>query len=590
MRLQCYLLFIGIGLIFPNLVLSKEYHNDRVSIIENHSTLHRKDVKKISLSKRKTFINKNQKKYLIPNPLYLATSKNNQTVDKSCTDQPPKLEHPLTNLVNIDENIVVSLIDDSSSLDLKKSKINKLESTSDKEKIIIISNDEINRYPILVKADFFYRCGETLLAEKFYKDAKDSFADEKEIDRDNLAEAVYESEYLSPGGSVYWRLYKESLEDNIIYQSKPLASLQLLSKNHPEFIPGHLKFAEFLNVNNQHEEALDVLKKAMHLYPNEAPLVKAKIKSNEQSKDWLAASLTARQFVIFNQEHFLNEEFRLSADKNLARYQTDLKNKMTWNMLGNAVMNGIGVALMGNILAPLSTIQTSYLLLQGESTIGESYMEGFKNRFTLVEDQEINLYINQIGDKLAKVAGRDEFKYEFFVVMDKNINAFALPGGKVFINLGAIAKTSSEAEIAGLLAHELAHSVLSHGFQQMTRGALVSSVVDYIPYIGGLASNLTVLAHSRSMEEQADLFGTRLLAATGFAADGVRNLMVTMNSEHKNSPPAWLSTHPDPNSRIKYIEKEIIHKNLNRFAYEGVEKHQRIRKKVVKLLQNDEIN
>ena len=80
------------------------------------------------------------------------------------------------------------------------------------------------------------------------------------------------------------------------------------------------------------------------------------------------------------------------------------------------------------------------------------------------------------------------------------------------------------------------------------------------------------------------------MAATGFAADGVRNLMVTMNSEHKNSPPAWLSTHPDPNSRIKYIEKEIIHKNLNRFAYEGVEKHQRIRKKVVKLLQNDKIN
>ena len=64
MRLQCYLLFIGIGLIFPNLVLSKEYHNDRVSIIENHSTLHRKDVKKILLSKRKTFINKNQKKYI----------------------------------------------------------------------------------------------------------------------------------------------------------------------------------------------------------------------------------------------------------------------------------------------------------------------------------------------------------------------------------------------------------------------------------------------------------------------------------------------------------------------------------------------
>ncbi len=589
MRLQCYLLFMIMGLIFPNLVLSKEYHTKKVSTLKNNFILHKKDITKISSESKKTFLNKKKREYSTYNPFYLTKSVSNQTTSHSCEGKPPKLEHPLTSLVKIDQKNVVSPIDDSSDLSLKASKINKLETTNYQEKIVMISSDEINRYPILIKADFFYKCGDISSAEKFYKDAKDSFTDEKEINRDNLAEAVYESEYLLPGGGVYWRLYKESLDDNAVYQSKRLSSLKLLSKHHPEFIPGHLKFAEFLDASHQHEKALNILENAIHLYPNEAPLVKAKIKSNEKVKDWLAASLTARQFVVFNQEHFLTEEFRLSADKNLARYKADLRKNMTWSMLGNAVMNGIGVALMGNIFAPLSTIQTSYLLLQGESTIGESYMEGFKNRFTLVKDKEINSYINQIGNKLAKVAGRDEFKYEFFVVMDKNINAFALPGGKIFINLGAIAKTSSEAEIAGLLAHELAHSVLSHGFQQMTQGALVSSVVDYIPYVGGLAGNLTVLAYSRSMEEQADLFGTRLLAATGFAADGVRNLMVTMNSEHKDNLPAWLSTHSEPDSRIKYIEEEIVYKNLNRFAYEGVEKHQKIRQKVVKLLQNKKV-
>ena len=254
-------------------------------------------------------------------------------------------------------------------------------------------------------------------------------------------------------------------------------------------------------------------------------------------------------------------------------------------MVGNAIMGGIGAALMGNVFAPLSTLQTSYLLLQGESAIGENYAEGFKNSLTLIEDPEVTGYINEIGQKLAKVAGRDEFEYEFYVVMDENVNAFALPGGKIFINAGAIARTASEAEIAGLLAHELAHSVLSHGFQQMTQGALTSSVVDYIPYVGGIASNLAILSYSRGMEEQADLFGTRLLAASGYAADGLRNLMALMEEENQNRPPAWLSTHPDLGDRVKYIEAEIVRNNFNRFAYEGVERHQQIRKKVVQIIE-----
>ncbi|MBC1300290.1 M48 family metalloprotease, partial [Nostoc sp. UCD122] len=78
--------------------------------------------------------------------------------------------------------------------------------------------------------------------------------------------------------------------------------------------------------------------------------------------------------------------------------------------------------------------------------------------------------INDIGQKLAKVAGRNEFKYEFFVIPEEELNAFALPGGKILINAGAIAKTTSEAELAGLVAHELSHVVLSHGFQLVTQG------------------------------------------------------------------------------------------------------------------------
>ncbi len=139
-------------------------------------------------------------------------------------------------------------------------------------------------------------------------------------------------------------------------------------------------------------------------------------------------------------------------------------------------------------------------------------------------------YVNEIGQKLAVVAGRNDFKYEFYVVMDDQLNAFALPGGKVFVNAGAIAKTNSEAELAGLLAHELSHAVLSHGFQLVAEGNLVANVTQYTP-LGNTVANLVVFNYSRDMERQADTLGTRLLSPTGYAADGLLNLMLTLSSQ-----------------------------------------------------------
>ncbi|MDJ0658318.1 MAG: M48 family metallopeptidase [Crocosphaera sp.] len=619
MKLNWYLSIILLSFLCPNLVLSQEIDENQTSFLKGNMTVENlpKDYTSFEIadlsnnnpqenskpSTESSLANTTEEKKQ-SNPVETTTSNTTKAptseeteetktaITDSCESAPPQVLHPLAPAVEVAENTTEKPNNNAEALSLEKPADIEEENTENKEekedKILEISQAELTHYPTLAKADHFYNCGETLLAERFYREVKEPFGNEEELNREILAQAVYDPEYLLPGGAVYWRLYQESLNESEVYKSKRIAPLQLLSQDYPEFIPGHLKYAEILRTEDRQEEALKVLKEAVTLYPNEAPLVKAKIEADEQAENWLAASLTARQFAVFNQDHFLRDEFKELADKNLDRYQGDLQEQMTWNVVGNAIMGGIGAALMGNVFAPLSTLQTSYLLLQGESAIGESYADGFKNRLTLVEDPEVTGYIDEIGQKLAKVAGRDEFEYEFYVVMDKNINAFALPGGKIFVNAGAIAKTASEAEIAGLLAHELAHSVLSHGFQQMTQGALTSSVIDYIPYVGGIASNLAILSYSRGMEEQADLFGTRLLAATGYAADGVRNLMVVMDDEHKHSPPAWLSTHPNTSDRVKYIEAEIVRNNFNRFAYEGVERHQQIRQKVVQLLEEHE--
>ena len=171
--------------------------------------------------------------------------------------------------------------------------------------------------------------------------------------------------------------------------------------------------------------------------------------------------------------------------------------------------------------------------------------------------------------------------------MDDQLNAFALPGGKVFVNAGAIMNMDSEAELAGLLAHEIAHAALSHGFQLVAKGNLTANVVQYIPYIGSAAANLIVLNYSRDMERQADVYGTKMLVGAGYAADGVRNLMVQLDEIAKEDdhplPPAWLSTHPETKTRIRSLENLIVSHNLDRYAYEGVSRHSKIKKKVNKL-------
>ena len=90
------------------------------------------------------------------------------------------------------------------------------------------------------------------------------------------------------------------------------------------------------------------------------------------------------------------------------------------------------------------------------------------------------------------------------------------------------------------------------------------------------------------MERQADVFGTRILVAADYAADGVRNLMAKLNeineeNEEYEEPPAWLSTHPGTGKRVDYIEELVVSNNLNRYAYEGVIEHQKIKAKVQQL-------
>ncbi|MEQ9368322.1 MAG: M48 family metalloprotease [Coleofasciculus chthonoplastes F3-SA18-01] len=446
-----------------------------------------------------------------------------------------------------------------------------------------LTPEERERQQKLIEADRLYMSGQFTAAQQLYQEAKASFDTEAALEK---PVAIYEPTELSPAGAVYWRQSEEGLEQQL--ETKILVPLQFLVEQQPEFIPGHLRYAQTLQEYDRQEEAIQVLERATTLYPNEPDLIKAKVIALADTKRWLEASLAARQFAMLNFNHPQAAEFEVLAEENLERYRSRLRGELRGNAIANVITGALGYIFTGNLFGPISAIETTTLMLRGESAVGESFAERVQKQLPMIEDEQVLDYVREIGNKLAIVAGRDEFEYQFYVVMDDQLNAFALPGGKVFVNAGAIMKTDSEAELAGLLAHELAHAVLSHGFQLVTEGNLIANVTQYIPF-GRTATNLIVLDYSRDMERQADALGTKILVAGGYAADGLHNLMITLNEQDRDRPLfAWLSTHPNTDERISNIETLIERNGYNRYTYEGVARHLEIQARVAQLLKEYE--
>ncbi|BAZ41591.1 peptidase M48 Ste24p [Calothrix sp. NIES-4101] len=443
--------------------------------------------------------------------------------------------------------------------------------------------EEIARQQKLIEADKLYLAGNIAESEKIYREVKEPFKQLTNSNTEQRQPAITDATQLPPAGKVYWREAEAGILSKL--ETRTLVPLELLVKQVPEFIPGHLKYAEALTNYKRKKEALQVLERAATLYPNQPDLVRSRVAALADEKKFMEAALAARQYAMLNQNDPLAPEFTKLAETNIKRYKSYIRGEIRGNAIANIITGALGYAVTGSLLGPFSALDSTILLLQGEESIGESVAKQARKQLDLVKDEEVNAYVNDIGQKLAKVAGRNEFKYEFFVIPEADLNAFALPGGKIFINAGAIAKAKSEAELAGLIGHELSHVVLSHGFQLVTQGNLISNVTQYLP-LGGTIGQLFGLSYSRDMERQADVLGTRLLVASDYAADGLRNLMVTLKQQQKNAPPTWASSHPGGNERVRYLEDLISSGGYNRYAYEGVAKHQEMREKakaVIKL-------
>jgi predicted Zn-dependent protease len=440
--------------------------------------------------------------------------------------------------------------------------------------------DDPDYFELLIEADWLHTQGRRAEAEHRYRKAKGSFTG---IVFSNRPEPIDDPMQLPPAGQVYWREAQAGQESGLL--TRIMVPLELLVQNYPEFVPATVRYADLLLAQNRSQEALAVLERAVTLYPDQADLVRAKINTLAVQEEWLDASIAARQFALLYPDHPVANEFLTLADEHQHTFRAKLRNRLTGNAIANVFTGALSFALTGGLLGPISAIDTAVLLLRGEAQVGESIARDAQRQLDLVDDPAVLAYVNSIGQRLADMTGRDEFEYEFFVVRHPGLNAFALPGGKIFINAGAIVQTHSEAELAGLIAHEIAHSALSHGFQLVTSSNVTASIFLPVPYAGALATDLTVLGYSRDMERQADAFGTRLLAASGYD-----HLMLTLEAQDQGPRGlAWLSTHPDIRERIQNIATLIEENGYNRYTYEGVEPHRQIQAQVISLLDEEDL-
>jgi beta-barrel assembly-enhancing protease len=203
---------------------------------------------------------------------------------------------------------------------------------------------------------------------------------------------------------------------------------------------------------------------------------------------------------------------------------------------------------------------------------GKEYAAEVRKQRTVINDPVLSAYVNRVGQRLvsSREAQQSGFPFTFEVVADPSINAFALPGGPMFIQTGLLRAVDNEAQLAGVMGHEMSHVILRHGTNQASKAQLIElpavlgsqlaggSMVGQLAQLGiGLGANSVILKFSRNAESQADLMGSHLMAEAGYNPIELARFFDKLNAEGGSRAPQFLSDHPNPDNRERAIEQEI---------------------------------
>jgi len=210
---------------------------------------------------------------------------------------------------------------------------------------------------------------------------------------------------------------------------------------------------------------------------------------------------------------------------------------------------------------------------QQDIQLGQEGAKQIERQVRIVDQGDLNDFVVRVGRKLAAQPQADKYPYSFKVIADKSINAFALPGGPAYVHTGLLAAADNEAQLAGVLAHEIAHVALRHGTNQaskanliqlpaMVAGAVVGSgsIVGQLAQLGiGFGAGSVLLKYSRNAERDADLLGARVMSQAGYNPIEMARFFEKLEAEtgQRGGISQFFSDHPNPGNRTKAVEQEI---------------------------------
>jgi predicted Zn-dependent protease len=225
-------------------------------------------------------------------------------------------------------------------------------------------------------------------------------------------------------------------------------------------------------------------------------------------------------------------------------------------------------------LPDMGTAAQSTLSLEDEYSLGRMVMRGLRESGRVIEDPELSEYLQSLGLRLSSQAHDGNRNFNFFVVKDPAINAFALPGGFIGVHAGLLMETDSESELAGVLAHEVAHIAQRHAADQITKQLAVNGLLGLLGALlgnaGGGARTAQIgaqilaggymLKFSRDDEREADRIGMRIMQSAGWDPRGMADFMDVLRREQGRDPGSvevFLSSHPAPGERAALLRRAV---------------------------------
>jgi len=247
------------------------------------------------------------------------------------------------------------------------------------------------------------------------------------------------------------------------------------------------------------------------------------------------------------------------------------------------IMSVLGIICSGCETNPV-TGKEEFLIVSPaqEKQMGAEYSQEVEKELgQSVNDVQIQNYIDSVGQKIARVCHSPEVGFSYKAIDHNSVNAFALPGGYIYITTGLLKVLNTEAQLAAILAHETAHVTARHIAQQITRDFFInaglsaagSQASTSVMRVASIVKQLEGMSFTREQERMADEVGLDYLVKAGYTPYGMIETMETLQRQSGSQTIEFFSTHPNPENRVGYLQQRIYNKGYRAEGMRGQQEY-----------------